>query len=422
MKGRSTTQAMEQVMKIVDRAGSGQLYNRKLCALVSMDVANVFNSAPWDKIDEAMIVKRFPSYLIVMIRSYFERRNILTEGGLRSVTTGVPQGSVIGPILWNIYYDGLMRLEYPEGVKIICFADDAALVATGKTTCLLERAMNDSLEMVAAWMAKHGLTLSSSKSTAVMLTTKRGYVKPTFRINGVEIALSDSVRYLGVQLSSVLGFGKHVETASDKAMNTVSALTRLMPNVGGPSTEKRKLLATVVQSQLLYASPIWFSALRHEKYKTKLSSPQRKMALRVACAYCTVSTDAIMVVTGTIPIHLLAVEKAEIEAALKTGASTEDAKQEARIRTMGKWQHEWDGASNGRWTHRLIPNIKAWSDRKWGSIQYHLTQFLTGHGCFNTYLLRFKKREDAVCMYCGNEHDDAEHTFIVCDRWWRQRR
>jgi len=419
MKGRSTTQAIEQVMKIVDRAGSGQLYNRKLCALVSMDVANTFNSAPWDKIDEAMIAKRFPSYLIVMVRSYFERRNILTEEGERTVTTGVPQGSVIGPILWNIYYDDLMRLEYPEGVKIICFADDAALVATGQTTYLLERAMNDSLERVAAWMAKHGLTLSSSKSTAVMLTTKRDYVKPTFRINGVEITLNDSVCYLGVQLSSVLGFGKHVETASDKAMNTVSALTWLMPNVGGPSAVKRKLLSTVVQSQLLYASPIWFSALRHEKYKTKLSSPQRKMALSVACAYCMVSTDAIMVVRGTIPIHLLAVERVEIEAALKTGATPENAKQEARVRTMDKWQHEWDGSGNGRWTHRLIPNIQAWMDRKWGSVKYHLIQFLTGHGCFNAYLLKYKKREDAVCMYCDLAQDDVEHTFIVCDRWWR---
>jgi len=66
----------------------------------------------------------------------------------------------------------------------------------------------------------------------------------------------------------------------------VSALTRLMPNVGGPSAEERKLLSTVVQSQLLYASPIWFSALRHKKYeyKAKLSSPQKMMALRVACA------------------------------------------------------------------------------------------------------------------------------------------
>jgi len=47
MRGRSTTQAIKHVMKIVNRVGSGQLYNRKLCALASLDVANAFNSAPW---------------------------------------------------------------------------------------------------------------------------------------------------------------------------------------------------------------------------------------------------------------------------------------------------------------------------------------------------------------------------------------
>jgi len=134
MRGRSTTQAIEAVMNIVKRVGSGQLYNRKLCALVSLDVANAFNSAPWEKIDAALIHKRFPAYIIKMIRSYFDGRSIITESGRRLVTTGVPQGSVIRPILWNVFYDGLMRLKLPDGVQIVCFADDAAVVATGHTT------------------------------------------------------------------------------------------------------------------------------------------------------------------------------------------------------------------------------------------------------------------------------------------------
>lgn len=139
-------------------------------------------------------------------------------------------------------------------------------------------------------------------------------------------------------MSSVLGFGKYVETISEKATKTVSALTRLMSNVRGPSAEKRKLLATVVHSQLTYAAPIWHGAIRYAKYKAKLSSPQRKMALRVACTYCTVSNNAIMVVTGTVSIHQLASEKAEVEVALKTSASPKNAKQETRSRTMDEWQ------------------------------------------------------------------------------------
>jgi len=172
MKGRSTTQAIENVMCIVNKAGSGQLYNRKLCALASLDVADAFNSAPRERIDTALINKGFSAYLIMMIRSYFDRHSIETEERQRLVTTGIPQGLVIEPILWNIFYDELMRLDYSDGVSIVCFADDAAVIATGHTTWLLEKAMNDTLQLVAAWMRRQGLTLCSSKTEAIMLTTK----------------------------------------------------------------------------------------------------------------------------------------------------------------------------------------------------------------------------------------------------------
>jgi len=110
--------------------------------------------------------------------------------------------------------------------------------------------------MVADWMLYQGLTISNSKPAAIMLTTKRVYVKPVFRIDNVVIELKDSIRYLGIELSSVLGFRKHIEEASNKATRTASALSRLMPNVGGPSHNKRKLLTSIVHSQLLYATPI----------------------------------------------------------------------------------------------------------------------------------------------------------------------
>ncbi|CAI6371231.1 unnamed protein product [Macrosiphum euphorbiae] len=96
-----------------------------------------------------------------------------------------------GPLLWNVFYDSLMSLDLLQGVHIVCFANDVAIVATGHTTRLLEIAMNDYLAMVAGWMDSHGLTISSSKSTAVMLTTKLGYVKPTFLYRDVQIELCE---------------------------------------------------------------------------------------------------------------------------------------------------------------------------------------------------------------------------------------
>jgi hypothetical protein len=120
----------------------------------------------------------------------------------------------------------------------------------------LETATNDALNRVAEWMTSAGLALSIRKSEAVILTTKKGYSMPKFSITGTRIEIKESIRYLGVELHRVLGYKEHVETAAAKAHTTASALARLMPNVGGSEQRRRKLLSTVMEKKLLYASPI----------------------------------------------------------------------------------------------------------------------------------------------------------------------
>jgi len=128
-KGRSTVDAIKRVMSVVDAAGSGLLYRRKLCAVVALDVANAFNSAKWPKIVKALEDKGFPRYLVHVIQSYLSDRTIVYEGTSRSCTCGVPLGSVLGPLLWNLMYDELLQVD-TEGnehgmssTELVAFAD-----------------------------------------------------------------------------------------------------------------------------------------------------------------------------------------------------------------------------------------------------------------------------------------------------------
>jgi len=83
---------------------------------------------------------------------------------------------------------------------------------------------------------------------------------------------------------------------------------------------------------------------------------------------------------------------------------------------MNKWQSEWvQNTDTGGWTRWLIPDVRPWVSRSFGTINYHITQFLTGHGCFGKYLLRFRKLDVSECHDCLDPTDDAEHAFFVCD-------
>ena len=64
----------------------------------------------------------------------------------------------------------------------------------------------------------------------------------------------------------------------------------------------------------------------------------------------------------------------------------EAIRQGGRHRLVEKWQARWHGDQSGSWTHRLIPELATWLDRKHGQDGFYLAQALSGHGCFNAYL------------------------------------
>ncbi|XP_030750902.1 uncharacterized protein LOC115878506 [Sitophilus oryzae] len=133
------------------------------------------------------------------------------------------------------------------------------------------------------------------------------------------------------------------------------------------------------------------------------------MALRICSAYRTMSTDAVLVIAGLIPVHLAAEKKRELYVKAEIN---DEVKKQQRQGTYQKWQEEWDTSDN----RKLIHNVEDWTSRKHGDVDYYITQFLSGHGVFMDFLHRIKKIPNGNCMYC-DEIDDAEHTLFCCPRW-----
>lgn len=161
-KGRSTEDAINKVLDMAEWVGRGPSQYQCLCVLVTIDVKNAFNTAPWDHIDAALRARGAPLYLIRMLRSYMTDRSLMVVNTnrvnhTRNVTRGVPQGSVLGPTLWNVFYDSLLQMETPERVQLIGFADNLAIVATSRTSAGIESTVNPKLDFIDHWMNNHGL-------------------------------------------------------------------------------------------------------------------------------------------------------------------------------------------------------------------------------------------------------------------------
>lgn len=232
-------------------------------------------------------------------------------------------------------------------------------------------------------------------------------------VSGTQVTSAESLKYLGVLIDHRLSFKDHAKYASRKAAITSAVIAQLIPNVGGPRDPARRLLVTVAKATLLYAAPIWSDATYKCSYVKGARTVIRSMALRLIRGFRTVSEDAALVLAGMPPADL------EIKAlGLISNGATRD---EAYGLLFGEWQTRWQTSQRGRWTYQLIPELDAWTQCSHKTLDYHISQFLTDHGCFRAYLHRFRHVDSVQCLYCIDAEETAEHVLMHCSRFLAER-
>ena len=118
-----------------------------------------------------------PKYLMRVLRSYLSDRmliyNTLQGKKSRKVTAGAAQGSILGPDLWNISYDGILRLKLVDGCFMIGYADEIALVIFARNVQQAQDSLRICMLQTSVWREERGLSLAVAKTEIVMFTRRR---------------------------------------------------------------------------------------------------------------------------------------------------------------------------------------------------------------------------------------------------------
>lgn len=188
-------------------------------------------------------------------------------------TSGVPQGSVLGPLLFNVFVNDIVQID--SEAKFIMYADDCTLLISGECEDNLVMKCNAILERLHFWSQSNRIHINPAKTKVVIFRAKHKQVKLNHIIkysnNTIEIV--DEIKILGVTFSACLSWNTHINNICKKLSSATGALARTRSLL--PTKTKIKLYYALFESHLNYCSLVWATTTKTNI--TKILTLQKKI-------------------------------------------------------------------------------------------------------------------------------------------------
>jgi hypothetical protein len=193
------------------------------------------------------------SFKVKICESFSESKNTYS---------GVPQGSVLGPMLFIIFINDIVKI-IPEGVKIKIFADDIKLYIEHNNDTSSKNTLKQALDSISKWSKDNAIDISKNKCFALYIGKKNS--KEPYFIDKELIQSTESIRDLGVIIDKDLSFSQHISKIIQNAYMTANQLLKILKT----RNLKTLILAykTYVRPHLEYATEVWNPSKKCGQYK-----------------------------------------------------------------------------------------------------------------------------------------------------------
>lgn len=444
-KGRSTEKAVDTVMSIIKTS------EKEYVLAILIDIKNAFSTMRWEKVKNQIRRLKIKEKEKKILNNYMKDREVVLNIGdieiRMEMDRGCPQGSVLGPTLWNMVFNTYLKIPKRENCNTVAYADDCIIIVHSDTRQKLEDAANNEMRILSAWMDDNNLQLSVEKTKMILVKGKLKRM-PVVKYNNKTISSAQEVNYLGVIIDTRLTFLPHMKKLADKLKTLFIRLRqKLWSNIKYNELNIKMLYNALYLNIVKYASIIYEDNINNSYIIRNLRALQRTILISLYKTNKTISYSSIITLNKIVPIELEIANKNRIFRIYNTNGQitynnhnyrkieTEDKiwiaiddinfvgykemKKIMKRDAISKWSEEYKTNDKSLEVKNYIKNVEEFYDSKI-TLNDKVREIISGHAQIKSYLYRINKVDDNICQ-CGIGIQDIYHILYTCEMFVEER-